>query len=82
MMANNLTWQQIKIARQERDDYGFWIFLRDGWRDAEPPGEHIILEQSQQVALSKAKGAIACSCCDECREEQKRTRAHLTAREG
>jgi hypothetical protein len=48
------------IQRQERDEDGYWIYLKSGWCDAENPNCHVIVESTKREAL--AHRAMRCQC--------------------
>ena len=51
-----------KIETQERDEDGYWVYLKAGWQDSHNPGCHTIVEDSKAEALRKAREAIPCKC--------------------
>ena len=50
------------VAREERDEDGFWIYLKDGWQDGSNPGSHTIVEDTRRAALAKLLDVIPCTC--------------------
>jgi hypothetical protein len=56
-----------RIDFTERDDDGFWIYLKDGYCDAQNPQCHSIVESSKRAALQH--DIARCHCSIRCRQE-------------
>lgn len=51
------------IARAERDDDGFWIYLHDGYADASNTGCHTIVEDTRREAFDHEVERCTCAQC-------------------
>jgi hypothetical protein len=50
-----------RIESEEKDDDGYWIYLRPGWKLA---GEetHAIVEETRKEARAKLSDVVKCNC--------------------
>jgi len=62
-----MTWQEKKISFLQKDNDGYWIYLKEGWHDLYNPPCHTIHEDTKRQALAIAREAVPCICPD-CRD--------------
>jgi hypothetical protein len=53
------------VSEAFTDSDGTWIYLKAGWRANGCPGEHVIVEDTAALAISKLRYIEPCSC-NEC----------------